>query len=367
MNTAQKQLGQAIKLASGKTDGTPTPEQLVQINQHTLKDLTADELYVRQFVVAHTAIDRDGEVIGDDLIANMSKTLAGKGLFEKHPQSYDGSSAPGTGKWFSTELKTVSLDEARAVLGDVKFAPNATTAKLLYASAYVARTQKNADLISDIDAGIASFVSASFTYSDETPLEVQGVKVATLLHGEGEALEASLVWLGAQPGAKAVKSANSNKSTNNSEHEDSVMTKELETKIKTLTGERDGLQTKYESEKSAKETAEAELKKYKDAANGEGFEGVKALYAERAKTKSALIDTIVAADRQSGECGDSEDDIANAKKSYDGYPMEALQKLAAKSKAAGTGSSGNGIEGGDPNHRNKGAGEGDNALEACPV
>ncbi len=358
MNIRNKSLSVAIKLAhSSKTDGTPSAEQLALINQYTLKDHEAAELYVRQFIVAHTALDRDKEIIADGLLQSMSDTLAGKGFFVKHPTSYDGDSGPGIGKWFECEVKTFSLDAARELLGDVEFAPMATSAKILFASAYVPRTTKHADTIADIDAGVASFVSASFSYSDYSPIEVDGDVMGYLLSGKGEAREASLVWLGAQPGARAVKSAQQS----NTPEDDSMDPKELQAKNKTLEGEKTALQTQLDSEKSAKEAAESKLKTFTDVLGDHSPTDIKAAIDEQAKAKSALVDSLVAFDRNSKKCGDDEAAIKAATDKYNAYPAAALADLDAANKAA----QGKGIGGGDVNHSNKDAG--DSKIDDCPI
>lgn len=354
MNTKDKSLRTAIKLAGHSEDGTPTPEQLTAINGFTLKTLGADEVYVRQFIVAHTGLDRDKEIISDGLLQSISDTLAGKGLFIKHPMSRDGESAPGVGKWFETEVKTVSLEEARTLLGEgVEFSPTATTAKLLFGSAYIPRIDENDGLISKVDAGVAGYVSASFSYESETPIEKDGAVIGYFLSGKGEAREASLVWLGAQQGAQAVKSAKQK-----TDEDNSVDIKELQTKNKALEGEKITLQTDLDKEKGLRETAETELQSFKDAAGGLTAAEVGKLASERIARKTTLIESIVAFDRNAKKCGDDETAIKAAKDKYAAYPMDALVDLDAANKVTGKG-----LAGGDPN-----AGKGgDSELENCPV
>lgn len=358
MDIKSKSLQTSIKLASQSKDGTPTPEQLALINGYTLKEHSADEMYVRTFIVAHTALDRDKEIISDGLLQNIADTLAGKGFFIKHPMSQDGDSGPGVGKWFDTEVVTMSLDDAKKALGEtVEFSPTATTAKLLYASAYVPRTNKHADTIADIDAGVAGFVSASFSYSNYEPIEKDGDVIGYFLSGKGEAREASLVWLGAQPGARAVKAANQQKP------EDSEMDEltKLKNAMADLTASKGTLEATLTTEKSAREKAESELQTFKDACGGHSPDAIKALLAEQTKQKNALIDTLVAADRNAGKCGDDEAAIKGAKEKYTAYPMDALLDLDAANKANKSAN----IGGGDPNAGRPGGDA--NKLDDCPV
>ncbi len=352
----------AIKLAQAteKSDGSPSPEQLVLINQYTLKSLASTDVYVRKFIVSHTALDRDKEIISDGLLKDIGDTLAGKGLFIKHPMSFDGDTGPGIGKWFETEVITLSLDDARKQLGEVEFAPEATTAKILYASAYIARTDKHANTIADIDAGVISFVSASFSYSDQFPIEKDGEVMGSMLSGKGEAHEASLVWLGAQPGARAIKAANPNQPNTGDD-----MSKELETKIKTLNTEKDGLQTQLTTEKAAKENAETKLKAFTDVLGDHSPEAVKGFIALQTTAKNAVIDSLVAFDRNAKTCGDDDAAIKAATTKYTVYPFDALQQLNAANKAANP-ANGKGITGGDPNHQDNNNDD-NNALKECPI
>ena len=358
MDIKNKSLRTSIKVAGQSEDGTPTAAQLEKINQYTLKSMAADAVYVRTFIVAHTALDRDKEIISDSLLQSIADTLAGKGLFIKHPMSRDGESAPGVGKWFDTEVVTMSLEEARKALGeDVEFAPSATSAKLLYGTAYIPRTNKHADTIADIDAGVAGFVSASFSYSDYSPIEKDGDVVGYFLSGKGEAREASLVWLGAQPGARAIKSAN-HKTLEESKMDE--LTK-LKNAVSDLTESKGTLEATLTTEKSAREKVEAELTTLKEAMGGHSPEAIKGLLAERESQKTALIDGLVAFDRNAGKCGDDEASMKAAKAKYAAYPMDALMDIDGANKAVKD----KGLQGGDPN---AGRSQDDNAqLDDCPV
>lgn len=365
MTIKQKSLRTAIKLASHGSDGTPTDEQLALINGYTMRDHKADEVYVRQFIVAHTGLDRDKEIISDNLLESMAATLPGKGMFIKHPGSADGDSGPGIGKWFETDIKTMALDEARKLLGDpgLEFAPSSTVAKVMFGTAYIPRTDKHKDTIADIDAGVAGFVSAGFSYSDHSPIEKDGGVVGYLLSGKGEAREASLVWLGAQQGARSVKSANQNETKT----EDNAMDLEQsKAKIKTLESEKTTLEGERDKAVTAQQTAETELQAFKDAAGGLSADAIKELVQERDANKNALIDDLVAADRKAGKCGDSDDAVKECKALYATFPMPALKRLHAEIKDKGTNNDRQkGAFEGDPNAGRKDADEA--GLEPCPV
>lgn len=203
-------LNKSMTPAACKSAGKPSSEQLGLVNQFALETLSADQVYVRTAYLAHSGIDRDRDAFEKALLDDFARTLPGKGLFVKHPGSFDGDSGPGIGRWFDAKVIQVSQDEARRLLGEpgLMFADN-EDAYLLEASYYIPRSDKNADMITDIDAGVASFVSVGFAAATRTPItEGTGNEViAYRVHAPGEALEGSLVWLGAQPGARTHKAA----------------------------------------------------------------------------------------------------------------------------------------------------------------
>lgn len=196
-----------------KTYGAPNPAQLGKINALAISTLTADQVYVRTAYLAHNAIDRDQDVFDDALLDDFARTLPGKGLFIKHPRSADGDSGPGIGRWFEARVVEMSHEEARIALREpgLTWPPGSQRAKLLETSYYIPRSPKNADFIIDIDAGVAADVSIGFRAAESTPIQDgDGRTIAYRLQAPGEALEGSLVWLGAQPGARTVKATNRN-------------------------------------------------------------------------------------------------------------------------------------------------------------
>lgn len=317
-----------------KEAGAVSPEQLAVINRYALAELTAEQVYVRTAYLAHNAIDRDGEVFDDSLLDSFAVTLPGKGLFVRHPGSWDGDSGPGIGRWFSARTVTMSLDEARTALREpnLKWPPSTQVAKLLETSAYMPRSGKNADLIADVDAGVAGDVSIGFRATDRSAItDGAGNTIAMRILGPGEALEGSLVWLGAQPGARVVKNLNRNES-----EQENPMTPE---EIKALQAKLDAQQAKvalYDAILAAigKELAEnpTALKRAVDDAKSH---------------RDALIDGIVAAERLSGMVGDDDKSVAEAKAQYADQPIAKLVAWKAKlDKAAPAGAA---LKGGDPN------------------
>lgn len=317
-----------------KAAGDPSAEQLGRIRAYTLAEVPPDQLYVRTFALAHNAIDRDDEAFDNALLADFARTLPGKGLFIKHPSGWDGDSGPGKGRWFEAELAHMSLDEARTMLRapDLQWPPGITTATILMAGAYMVRTASNGDLLTEIDAGIVSDVSIGFTakrgenFRDEQGREMQ----ARCLTSPGEALEGSLVWLGAQPGARAIKGAS--------------RTEEPEMPTQQEMDAANARANDFENRAKAAEPAAGLLTKVREALGDQGHlidkpdalaDSVKAGNAYREE----LIDTIVRGEREAGFCGDDDESVAAAKSIYAGQPLDALKKRAdavlAKSPTGG--------------------------------
>lgn len=309
-----------------KSAGDPAPEQLALIRQYTLADLPAEQLYVRTFTVAHNAIDRDREAFDEALLADFARTLPGKGLFIRHPQDWSNPDrgGPAEGRWFDARLERMSLDEARKLLRepDLRFPPDVQTAVLLMADAYLVRTPDNASLLLKLDAGVAGDVSIGFTAADyERITDSSGNELnAHRILGPGEALEASLVWLGAQPGARAVKGAR--------------IPEDID--MKTYTEEQ------FNAEKTAREAAEQKLNEAKasfDLVLGlRKALGDNAHYLDKpeeladqlkaaASFRKGMVDDIVAAERQLGLCNDDAESVEAAKAIYAGYDTEKLKRL----------------------------------------
>lgn len=306
-----------------KAAGDPTADQLAAIRPYMLADLPPEQLYVRTFALAHNAIDRDDEAFDDSLLADFARTLPGKGLFIKHPSGWDGDSGPGEGRFFHAELQTMSHAEARTLLRqpDLTWPPGVTTATILMASAYMVRTEGNKDLLLKADAGIVSDVSIGFTakrgdyFRDEAGREMQ----ARRLTSPGEALEGSLVWLGAQPGARAIKGASRTEEP----------TVDLQKLFDDAKAANTDLQKKLDAASPSHDIVVKAREALGDHAHliekpGDLADAVKAGQAFR----DSLIDTIVQGERNAGLCGDDEESVAAAKAIYAGQPLASLQKRA---------------------------------------
>lgn len=345
MTIQHKQLQfKAVKAAG---DGTPTANELALINGYALRELSADEVYVRRMYLAHNAIDRDSDSFSKGLLDDFARTLPGKGVFVKHPGGWDGDSGPGEGVFIAAEVVKMSIDEAKALLGEeLEFLPGDEQALLLKATYFIPRIEGDAEnkrLITKIDTGVIRFVSIGFTADHRQPFEAPGGKfLANVLHGPGEALEGSFVWLGAQPGARNAKALG-----NDQEEEDmsAEQIKALEAQVKTL----------KDDNAAAVQLAE------ENATKAKAFDGIKAVAGDLAddakgmkaaieagnEYRKSLVDTIIAGKRHMKMLGDTPEEVATAEDFYKAMPLPMLKKEAEAYAKTATG--GGSIQGSDPN------------------
>ena len=328
-------------LLGSKAAGEPSGDQLARINRYALAELSTEQVYVRTAYLAHNGIDRDREAFDSALLADFARTLPGKGLFVRHPGGWDGDSGPGVGRWFEAQVVRMSLDEARAALRQpgLRFPPGVEEAELLEASFYVPRTGKNADLIADVDAGVAADVSIGFSASRRSVIEQDGAEIGWTIHGPGEALEGSLVWLGAQPGARVAKAAGGrNEGDEMSEEQMEALRKQLDEQKAEL------------AEAKAAVASLAALRKALgdgDAALLDDPEALAKAVGEGKAYRDQVVDDLVAAKRVAGMLGDEDAQVEAAKQFYYKAPLavleaelDGLRKRALKSGQ---------MDGGDPN------------------
>lgn len=336
----------SLRLCIKDAIGNPSAEQLARIRAYTLAEIKPEQLYVRTYAVAHNAIDRDSEAFSSAILADFARTLPGKGLHLRHPRGFDGDSGPAKGRWFEAEVVRMSFDEARALLREpgMQWLPDETDAAILMAGAYMVRTAGNADLLLEIDAGVAGDVSIGFAgKSPERARDAAGRELNVFRwNGPGTALEASLVWLGAQPGARAIKHVQPQQ-----QKQEPAMSANANDEINALKAQVEGATAtvvKFNALKQALGDANAALLDTPTA--------LVALVSAGKEYRASLIDDIVTRERQMGLVGDAPEQVAAAKALHEGESVERLRALAAHyAKGAPAAPA---IIGGDPN-ANKGA------------
>ena len=288
---ANKSLNKQIGLKTFGKGKQASDDQLAKINTFALEPLSADQVYVRRFLVAHNGIDRDRERFNDELLEQFAATLPGKGMFlDGHPGGWNGSGAPGSGRWFDAGTELMSPQEFKQLTGEYISVPDGVNQiKVLWGESYLL---KDISYIEEwtklIDAGIVSFVSIGFNAPRKSITDDNG----NYLHGEyypnGEALEASLVWLGAQPGASA-KSVKGNQPDNPSFEEENQVKDFLEKLSKAL-----GLkQALTEDNALARIIAQVEEKDGQLTAKDQEIDGLKAAATDGKAYRKSLVDDAI--------------------------------------------------------------------------
>lgn len=291
---------------------------LADVNRYTLRPFAADELQLREYVLAHNCIDRDNECFDEALLDNFAASMPGNGVYIKHPTSWQGDGGPAEGKAYAARTETMSIESARQLLNepDLQLPPDRSQVKVLYADAYFARTPDNTALLIKQDAGIAGDVSIGFTAQSLQPIyDAEGRELtARRWMGPGKALEMSLVWLGAQPGARATKNAKTNP--------------EPEQTMSLTNEEITALQTKAANgDKSTTQLAAIKTALGEDAALLDNPATLKAHITDAKAYKSALVDDIVGMERQLKITGDTDGDVAAAKTFLSDMPVDRLKAM----------------------------------------
>ncbi len=332
-----------------KAASAPTSDQLAAINTFTLREFDAEQIVVREYVLAHNAIDRDQECFAPALLDDFARTLPGKGVFsEGHPGGWSGSGGPAEGKVFAATTERMSFDAAKLLLREPKLVwpPDAAEAVVVRANAYFVKTPANESFLIKTDAGIGCDVSIGFNASQPERLKDSngiGLDVWRWV-APGEALELSHVWLGAQPGARATK--NANRSENEMDPKDKS--------IADLTAERDTLKAAAGDNAKAATTLAAVKAALGD--NAKLLDDPVALgkaVADGQAHRKSLIDSIVTYDRQQKLCGDDDAAVKAHAEMYSGMPtahLAALRDLAEKrATGRGGGAPTGAVRPGDPN------------------
>lgn len=310
----QKALALHIKAAPAADDAA-----LAAIRQYTLRDFAADELQLREYILAHNCIDRDNEVFSESLLDDFAETLPGKGVYIKHPTRWQGDGGPAEGRVYATRTETMSLQAAQALLKEpsLQLPPDRSMVKLLYASAYFAKTPDNTALLIKQDAGIAGDCSIGFTAPSPQPItDAEGRELtARRWPSPGSAAEMSLVWLGAQQGARAVKQAPTNPEP---EHTTMALTEQQITE----------LQGKAASgEKAAHQLASLKTALGDDAVLLDNAGALKTCVTDAKAYKTSLVDDIVGMERQLKITGDDETAVKAAREFLADMPVDRLKAM----------------------------------------
>lgn len=197
------------------TEAEPGDLELIN-QQYALRPLAAEEVYIRRLALCNDQVDRTFERFPVPYLQRFAATLPGKPLLAHH----DRSQFP-MGRFFRAEVK--SSDELGLPRGEDDRPSN-----WLVCWVYLVKTSGNEEVRRQIDAGVYSHVSIGYRWADLTcdlcgrsyfrsdcphviGQSYESRTCTATYSGDEErveAVEGSLVYLGAQYGAVITKSDN---------------------------------------------------------------------------------------------------------------------------------------------------------------
>lgn len=134
-----------MKTGKIESSGKPSSDELALINKFTRREFMQDEVYTFSVILCDNDVDRDNERFTVNAINKMSELFIGKtGIFDHSQKSSDQCA-----RIYFCEVLTD--DTKKTVYGEPY--------TYLKAKAYMPITEKNAELITEIDAGIKKEVS----------------------------------------------------------------------------------------------------------------------------------------------------------------------------------------------------------------
>ncbi len=124
---------------------TVNSETLAKINKFTRRELTADEVFCFSVILCDNEIDRDNEKFSVDALNKLAQLYVGKtGIFNHDPKG---------------ENQTARIYDTAVIKDETRKTADREVYTYLQAEVYMVKTDKNADLIKEIDGGIKKEVS----------------------------------------------------------------------------------------------------------------------------------------------------------------------------------------------------------------
>lgn len=151
------------KQAGVLTAGKPTAEQLEKINLQAKTPLTAEEVYVFSVRLCDDQPDRDHERFSTEALPKLAELFVGKTGVADHA--------------WSSEKQLARIFETGVEYGD--------GAAFIRAWAYILRTDKTAELIREIEAGIKKEVSVGCAMG-RSVCSICGADYGTCQHEKGQ-------------------------------------------------------------------------------------------------------------------------------------------------------------------------------------
>lgn len=130
-----------------------TPEDLALINQHTIREFSAKELFVFKTVLCDNEIDRDGEAFSRGSLEKMAKLFLGKTIISDHEPK--------------AENQQARIYRTKVVEGG-KIASTGEPYTKLVGWCYLPRLESNQNLITEIEAGIRKELSVGCSIKKQT-------------------------------------------------------------------------------------------------------------------------------------------------------------------------------------------------------
>lgn len=214
--------------------------QVNKINELTRRNFSKEELYAFPIVLCDNEIDRDGEQFSVNSLKQLAKLFVGKtGIFDHNPKG---------------ENQTARIYSTALITDNTKKTQSGEDYTYLLGYAYMIRTQKNSDLIKEIDGGIKKEVSVSCAVKEKLCSicgKNQNVKRCSHIKGKSyngkictyilnnafDAYEFSFVAVPAQPKAGVTKkySAGLKETPLEEDNETTKKLNELENKLRKQT------------------------------------------------------------------------------------------------------------------------------------
>lgn len=120
---------------------------LEKINQFSRRSLNIDEIYTFSVILCDNEVDRDYERFTVKTLNDIAKLFVGKtGIFDHNPKGQN---------------QTARIYETQVIIDESKITSLGEKYTYVKAKAYMVKTQRNADLMLEIDAGIKKEVSVS--------------------------------------------------------------------------------------------------------------------------------------------------------------------------------------------------------------
>ncbi|MBW7572721.1 hypothetical protein [Caproiciproducens faecalis] len=128
-----------------KSKGKPDGDALRKINRYTRREFTAEEIYTFSVVLCDNEIDRDGERFTEEALQKLAVLFVGKtGIFNHSMQ---------------TQNQTARIYDCAVERDGERTTQTEEPYCRLVAQAYLPKSDKNSDLILELDSGIKKEVS----------------------------------------------------------------------------------------------------------------------------------------------------------------------------------------------------------------